>query len=86
MDVFYFFMFVGDSAGGALATAATLKLRDLSSPIKLKYQVLLYPYVQGLSVDLPSHEANEWHTFHFLKQKIIAEFTTMYVGKLLIFR
>ena len=73
---------IGDSAGGTLAASTTLKLRDMSSLIKLKYQVLLYPMVEGLNVDLPSHQINEWHTFHFLKQKTIAEFTTMYVGKL----
>ena len=76
------FAFTGDSAGGNLAAATVLKLRDTSSPIKIKYQVLIYPYTQGLTVDLPSHQGNEWHTFHFLKQKAMAEFTTMYIGEL----
>ena len=45
---------VGDSAGGNLAAAVALKLRDDEFQPAIKMQVLLYPMLQGLDFRLPS--------------------------------
>ncbi|MEZ9593450.1 alpha/beta hydrolase [Shewanella sp. 10N.261.52.F9] len=47
---------LGDSAGGNLAAAVTLRLRDENGP-RLAYQVLVYPAVQ-YGWDTPSAHAN----------------------------
>lgn len=47
---------IGDSAGGNLAAAVTLRARDESGP-KIAYQVLIYPAVQ-YGWDTPSAVAN----------------------------
>ncbi|MGI2040450.1 alpha/beta hydrolase [Shewanella frigidimarina] len=47
---------LGDSAGGNLAAAVTLRLRDENGP-KLAYQVLVYPAVQ-YGMETPSAIAN----------------------------
>ena len=40
----------GDSAGGNLAAALSIKFRDSGDDIQFKYQVLLYPLLQGTFV------------------------------------
>jgi len=45
----------GDSAGGNLATTVSLKLHDEKFEPTVKMQVLLYPVVQGLDLQLPSY-------------------------------
>jgi len=45
----------GDSAGGTLAAALPLRLRDEESPLKLAGQILLYPWLQIIDWKLPSH-------------------------------
>ena len=47
---------IGDSAGGNLAAAVTLKARDVGGP-RIAYQVLIYPAVQ-YGWDTPSSLAN----------------------------
>ena len=39
----------GDSAGGNLAAALALKLKDSEHGPRLQYQILLYPILQGES-------------------------------------
>ena len=75
------FLAIGDSAGGALAAAVCLKMRDLGEPVFLKYQVIIYPITQGLTLNLPSHQQNEEHIYHVLKRKALAEYITMYIGE-----
>ena len=40
----------GDSAGGNLAAALSIKFRDSGQDVQFKYQVLLYPFLQGMYV------------------------------------
>ena len=50
-----FCLFAGDSAGGNLAAAVALKLRDSKDfPIQPKVQMLIYPLLQGFDLQLPS--------------------------------
>lgn len=37
----------GDSAGGTLAAASCLMARDRAHPVRLRFQVLVYPYLDG---------------------------------------
>jgi acetyl esterase/lipase len=48
----------GDSAGGNLAAAVSLKLRDISFKPTNKLQVLVYPHLQSLDFQLPSMMQN----------------------------
>lgn len=48
----------GDSAGGNLAAAVLLKLRDENSLFKPKIQLLMYPVVQAMDFQLPSYMQN----------------------------
>jgi len=50
---------VGESAGGNLAAAVALKLRDDEFQPAIKLQVLVYPMLQGLDFRLPSMIQNE---------------------------
>ena len=45
----------GESAGGNLATTVSLKLRDDNFEPAIKLQVVLYPVLQGLDLQLPSY-------------------------------
>ncbi len=49
---------MGDSAGGNLAAAVTIKLRDESFPIRPAFQVILYPILQPINFYLPSYQKN----------------------------
>ena len=48
----------GDSAGGNLATAVCLRLRDEGHPQRLRFQVILYPALQAIDFQLPSYQQN----------------------------
>jgi acetyl esterase/lipase len=48
----------GDSAGGNLAAAVSLKLRDEAFKPANKLQVLIYPHLQSLNFQLPSMMQN----------------------------
>ncbi len=50
----------GDSAGGNLAAAVALKLRDINIQPQPKLQVLIYPITQMVDFMLPSYVRNEW--------------------------
>ncbi|PON15419.1 hypothetical protein C2W62_23905 [Candidatus Entotheonella serta] len=66
----------GDSAGGNLATAATLRARAANGP-RIAFQLLIYPAVDA-TMSLPSNESNgqgyflekvgmDWFYGHYLK-------------------
>ena len=48
----------GESAGGNLAAAVTLKLRDINSEHRFRIQVLAYPALQALNFNTPSYQRN----------------------------
>ena len=50
---------IGESAGGNLAAAVALKLRDDEFQPRVKMQLLMYPTLQALDFLLPSMLAHE---------------------------
>ena len=48
----------GASAGGNLAAAVALKLRDIGAPYQVEHQVLIVPCLQALDFLTPSYQAN----------------------------
>ena len=67
----------GDSAGGNLATTVSLKLRDDKFQPAIKMQVLIYPVVQGLDLQLPSYI--QYQNSPSLPQKLMAFFIASYL-------
>jgi acetyl esterase/lipase len=67
----------GDSAGGNLAAAVSLSLRDEKFPIRIKLQVLIYPAVQFLDFNLPSMIQNKGGPI--LTRDMMTFFTAMYI-------
>ena len=55
-------MSLGDSAGGNLAAAVSLRLRDEEMAPPIKLQVLLYPVVQSINFNLPSYKRYQHDT------------------------
>ncbi len=47
----------------------------------LAAQVLLYPAMQALTLDLPSMVSNEQYAFHFLSRRAVAQYYSMYIGE-----
>jgi len=68
---------VGQSAGGNLAAAVALKLRDDKFQPVIKMQVLANPITQGLDFMLPSMMQNE--DAPMLKRKDMARCVSMYL-------
>jgi acetyl esterase len=68
---------IGDSAGGNLAAAVTLKARDVGGP-KIAYQVLIYPAVQ-YGWDTPSALRNA--AGYLLERAAMEYFWNHYVQK-----
>ncbi|XP_051013191.1 arylacetamide deacetylase-like [Acomys russatus] len=67
----------GDSAGGNLAAAVTQQLiQDPDVKTKLKVQVLVYPALQALDMNLPSLQ--EGSHFPFLSSSLMARFWSEY--------
>ena len=60
--IFLYFVYSGDSAGGNLAAAVSLRLRDEKIKPTVKLQILLYPVVQSVHFDLPSYKENQYDT------------------------
>ncbi|XP_021516657.1 arylacetamide deacetylase [Meriones unguiculatus] len=67
----------GDSAGGNLAAAVTQQLiQDPDVKIKLKVQVLVYPALQALDLNLPSFQENSH--FPFLSRSLMVRLWSEY--------
>ena len=49
----------GESAGGNLAAAVSMKLSMDDFPLRPKLQVLLYPALQAINLQTPSYQANK---------------------------
>ena len=72
----YLPLFPGDSAGGNLAAALTLKVRDewrrrastVDEDFRFRFQVLSYPLLQGLTQNLPSYLQNDYHAIKLTKR------------------
>jgi acetyl esterase/lipase len=67
----------GDSAGGNLAAAVSLKLRDEKFKPALKLQVLIYPHLQSLDFQLPSMLTNK--DGPLITRRKITYFISMYL-------
>ena len=57
---FFLFVYQGDSAGGNLAAAVSLDLRDLKVLPKLKAQIVIYPCLQAVDFNLPSYQQSSF--------------------------
>ncbi|XP_077204774.1 arylacetamide deacetylase [Paroedura picta] len=70
----------GDSAGGNLAAAVAQQLlHDPEVKVKLKIQVLLYPALQPIDLDLPSYRDNE--NMPVLPKSLMVRFWSEYFTK-----
>ena len=67
----------GESAGGNLAAAVALKLRDDNFKPNIKLQVLLFPVLQGVDFELPS--MLQFMNGPGLSAKTMAYFVAMYL-------
>ncbi len=69
-------MVAGDSAGGNLAAALTLKLRDTQFTPMPKLQVLKYPALQALDFNTPSYD--RYQADPLLYRRLMAGFWVLY--------
>ena len=67
----------GDSAGGNLAAAVTLRARDAGGPV-LAAQLLIYPATELSRTDTPSYRANA--DGYGLSAQTMRAFTLLYLG------
>ena len=75
--VWWWIRLTGDSAGGNLATAVSLKLRDDKFQPAVKMQVLIYPCLQVLDLQLPSYI--QYQHGPLRTQKMMAFFIASYL-------
>ena len=75
--VWWWIRLTGDSAGGNLATAVSLKLRDDKFQPAVKMQVLIYPCLQALDLQLPSYI--QYQHGPLRTQKMMAFFIASYL-------
>ena len=73
-----FTLYLGDSAGGNLAAAVSLKLTKEDFSPRPDLQVLIYPLMQALDLNLPSYLANDGSTYG--SKLWVAEFLAQYFG------
>ncbi|KAJ7306496.1 hypothetical protein JRQ81_009851 [Phrynocephalus forsythii] len=69
----------GDSAGGTFATVVAQKLVGRPDLPRLRAQVLIYPGVQGMDINLPSYQQNA--TFPLLYRRNVVYYALRYLGK-----
>ena len=62
----------GDSAGGNLAAAVSLRMRDEEYPRPAAAQILLYPTLQGLDLNGPSYVQNSVYTKDLITRNFVA--------------
>ena len=75
-----FLPITGDSAGGNIASAVSLKLRDIKMDLQPKLQILIYPVTQALDFNLPSYIINQNDPF-LQKEKMVAMWLMYAKGK-----
>ena len=68
----------GDSAGGNLAAAVSLRLRDMKIQPQPKLQVLIYPATQSVDFMVPSYVANQHDPI--LNKRLMIAFWMAYAG------
>ncbi len=76
-----FSIFPGDSAGGNLAAALSLWLRDGGNAPQFAYQVLLYPWLQSYDLNLPSHYQNDRYAYDIVNNRGIATAALTYLNQ-----
>ena len=69
--------YTGDSAGGNLAAVVALHLRDEAFEPSVKLQVLIYPLVQAVDLELPAYKASRGRAG--LDPDVMAYFITLYL-------
>ncbi|KFO77288.1 Arylacetamide deacetylase-like 4, partial [Cuculus canorus] len=69
----------GDSAGGNFAARVCQELVDRRDIPKISAQVLIYPFLQALNFNLPSHQKNAFTAF--LTQECLVRFVLKYLRK-----
>ncbi|NWS42862.1 ADCL4 protein, partial [Probosciger aterrimus] len=69
----------GDSAGGTFAASVCQELGNRRDIPKICAQVLIYPFLQALNFNLPSHQKNAFTAF--LSREHIVKFILKYLKK-----
>ncbi|KAL8198549.1 UNVERIFIED_CONTAM: hypothetical protein K2H54_015661 [Gekko kuhli] len=69
----------GDSLGGTFAAAVCQDLVKRTDVPKVRAQILLYPFLQAIDFNLPSHQQNQFVPPFF--QRVIVEAGVQYLGK-----
>jgi len=71
----------GDSAGGTLAAALALRMRDEEYTPALAAQILIYPLLQGLDLNLPSYVQNAPYTKDFVTATSVSMAVLSYINQ-----
>ncbi|XP_069730659.1 arylacetamide deacetylase-like 4 isoform X2 [Phaenicophaeus curvirostris] len=69
----------GDSAGGTFAASVCQELVNRQDIPKIRAQVLIYPFLQAVNFNLPSHQKNAFTAF--LTQERLVRFILKYLKK-----
>ncbi|NWI85419.1 ADCL4 protein, partial [Pitta sordida] len=69
----------GDSAGGTYATSVCQELVHRTDLPKIRAQLLIYPFLQALSFNLPSYQKNA--AMAFLSRERLVHYILKYLGK-----
>ncbi|KGL79572.1 Arylacetamide deacetylase-like 4, partial [Tinamus guttatus] len=69
----------GDSAGATFSTSVCQELVNRTDIPKIRAQVMIYPYLQGLNFNLPSYQKNAF--IPVLSQKRLIHFIIKYLNK-----
>ncbi len=70
-------MIIGESAGGNLAAAVTLKLRDTKFTPMPKLQLLLFPALQAMDFNMPSYQQNQFDSL--LPKEVMIGYWLLYM-------